>query len=195
MPQCMVLDGLGSVSGACVPRSFGGNQTIGSLRVLLQGLEDLSPAVYGSCAAACWLQQARLCSNSSTSTAVCEALPFCAYQEVVLDAKAKQAQIWGDDDSEAAESSSGNATGSTGSTSSRTAAAKALKTPACRHKTQEFAAGNAVDEAAQAVYRQCRAAVAEVACSLVTASSAGQPKPAKAGSFVPSAAPVKCQLS
>lgn len=213
LPQCMVLEQWGAAKDICVPSSFG-KQPLGKLRVLLQGLEDLKPSVYGSCEAACWLQQSEACGAQKTAVQ-CAKLPFCEYKDPATD-KQQKSNIWGDEDNESDATSSSSSPGSSGgssgsgsimsssSSSSRVAAAKALKPTPCRHVTEEFVATNAVDIAAQAIYKKCRAAASATACSRVVvkqrAGTHGRqhtPGAAAAGdlkNLQPSAAAVKCQL-
>jgi hypothetical protein len=202
MKQCMVLTSLGAMKDVCVPRSWA-KMTMGQLRVLLGGLESLSPAVYGTCAAACWLQQSAMCRNR-TSKGECSRLPWCKWEAQKLDARAMQAAIWGDEgDTDGGVSLMGGGSPE----SSRLAAAKPLKPPTCRHTTKEVAPSNPVDKLAEQYYRHCPAAKTEQACLKVRAPTARDiprnlsrlARPA-AGAKIdwlrwqPPAAPVVCRL-
>lgn len=158
-PNCMKLDTLGSIKNVCLPKALQ-QQKLGDLRQLFNGLENLKPGgPYGSCGAACWLLQAKECSNI-TSQEACAALPYCTFDEASIkrEAASKLISMWDDEDDD----SDAEAT----ATSNRAVAAKGIKLKACRHKTQEFSSKNAADQTAQAIYKQCSSATSAEACEV-----------------------------
>lgn len=196
----MVLEALGSVRNVCVPKSFG-QQTLGQVKQTFSDLETLAPAAYGTCSAACWLHQAKACSNRTTQ-ASCTALPYCVFDEEAAR-KASQGLLV-----RIAESSSKNdssfvdieqqADDDVTAYGSRYLLAKTLKPKPCRHKSQEFSSNNDVDRAAQKVYKRCSAAATQAACLAVT-SAATAPRTAQAvfdwGRYEQSNATVKCSVT
>jgi hypothetical protein len=130
------------------------------------GLLDLDSGVFGTCAATCWLREARECSGI-TSRQACVAKPQCVYDEHTAQ-KANSSILTpledeDDDDSEELSEDDLKTMGS------RPAAAHGLQAAVCRHSAQEFSSSNPVDQAARKVYRQCALARTQEACLKVRA--------------------------
>lgn len=166
LPQCTPLASLGSLKNLCVPKAWL-QQKLGDLRKVFAGLLDLDPDTYGTCAATCWLREARECS-SITSRQACVAKPLCVY-DVHAAQKANSSILTplldgdDDDDDELDEEE-------LKSLGSRPAAAHSLHAAVCRRNSQEFSNSNPVDQAARKVYRQCALATTEAACLKVKAA-------------------------
>jgi hypothetical protein len=174
MSNCTVLAALGALKNICIPKSMM-QRPLGELRRLFGNLETLDAAAYGSCGAACWLRQARNCS-SAKNKAACTALPYCSYdEEAARKLKSSILMPMWDDEGEGGEEDSEDPE----VVGSRIIAAKALRPLACRHKSQEFSPSNALDLAAQKVYKQCNSSRTQAACLGVKASAPAAPAAAK----------------
>lgn len=172
VPNCTVLAALGALKNICIPKSMM-QRPLGELRRLFGNLETLDAAAYGSCGAACWLREARNCSGAKNKTA-CTAFPYCSYDEdAARRLKSSILMPMWDDEGESGEEESADAEVA----GSRIIAAKALRPTACRHKSQQFNPSNAIDLAAQKIYKQCNSSRTQVACLGVKPSA---PAPAAA---------------
>jgi hypothetical protein len=159
LSHCTVLAALGALKNICIPKAMM-QRPLREVRQLFGNLETLDAAAYGSCGAACWLREARNCSSARNKTA-CTALPYCSYdEEAARKLKSSILMPMWDDEGEGGEEEVGDAE----VIGSRIIAAKALRPLACRHKSQEFSPSNAVDLAAQQVYKQCNSSKTQAAC-------------------------------
>lgn len=166
LPQCTVIASLGFHKNLCVPKAWL-QQKLGDLRKVFTGLLDLDQGAYGTCAATCWLREARECS-SITSRQACVAKPACVYDERTAQ-KANSSilsPLLDGDDEDAVELDEEDLE----SMGSRPAAAHLLQAAVCRRNSRELSNSNPVDQAAQKVYRQCALATTEAACLKVKAS-------------------------
>jgi hypothetical protein len=161
-PECVLLPTLGTLKGVCVPKTLQ-QQRLGELRRLFGDMESLNVSAFGSCAAACWLRQARTCSNATTKQA-CTALPYCVYDEEAARkaASGRLMAMWDDDGDNEPDGDIDIA-----QIGSRLVSAKALKPRVCRRRTQEFNSRNAVDQAARSIYQACSSATTPQACLAV----------------------------
>lgn len=68
-----------TISSLCVPTSMV-RMNSSELSAFIGQLWRLDEAVFGSCAGACWLQEARLCRMlRATRRQECEVVPYCSY--------------------------------------------------------------------------------------------------------------------
>lgn len=170
-----------------------------ALRQVFKGLESLSTDAFGSCGAACWLQEARACSNL-TSQQACQAVTYCSYDQ---DAATKaKSSILLPPSSDMEESLDEDALAAKALIfGSRPGAAQLLTPGGCRHKTQEFSSSNSVDQAAQKVYQQCNSAKTRAACMAVKSSAPASATSSRRVAMVdwkqyePAKAPVVCASS
>lgn len=197
-PTCMALPLFGgSLKNVCMAKMFG-NWTLGQLWQLFADLEQLSPRVYGKCAAACWLQQARICSNSTEQT--CKQLPFCAFMDGSAAAKRNSILRGGSGSNDSDDSDSDGESSSLGG---RLAAARAVKPTACRHEAREFSNDSALDMAVQKIHKHCQSKASEEGCSSVVVQTGTAAVAAAARrepvviweNYQPSSTAVQCALA
>lgn len=189
IPHCMVLADFGAIKNVCVPKAWQ-QKRLKELRELFSGVDSLSTAAFGSCGAACWLQQAKRCSNSTTKKE-CTALPYCTYDEEAARKASTSilVSMWEEEQGNGGANRGGGTARAkadlgAASGSSRTASAAAIKVKACRHQTREFNPRNAVDQAAEKVYKQCSSATSQEACESASKSKANGAAPASASRAV-----------